>query len=177
MAVSAMSQHNLQQRLDQDFKFAPSERPKRRRPIAAATTPVIAALALTASFILAALIHVSSYARLAQLEYRRQALASEARLIEAGNMQLRFEVERARAQERVVTVAQSLGMGLVEPASQVDYIIMPTAAARAAANGRIAASDAVLRDEALARQIRSIVTADWASAMRTAAVSAPVAHP
>jgi hypothetical protein len=173
-----MSQHNLQQRLDQDIQFAPSERPKRRRPIVAANLPVIAAHALTASFIILALVHVSSYARLAQLEYRRQALVTASRQLEAANAQLRFEVERARAQERITTSAQQWGMALADPASQVDYIVLP-----AAAGARRGASDyprynAVLRDFALAQQVTSIITTGWGGgAVRTAAAAPPVMSP
>lgn len=163
-----MSQHNLHQRLDQDIKFAPSERPKRRRPIAATHKPVIAAFALTASFILAALIHVSSYARLAQLEYRRQELAADARLLKADNTQLRFEVERARAQERVVAIAQQWGMTLADPSSQVDYILMP-ARARVASGAGIPEPYAVLRDIELARQVTCLVTAGWGGSAWAAA--------
>ena len=159
-----MSQQNLQQRLDQDIHFAPSERPKRRRPIAAANRPVIAALALTASFILAALFHVSSYARLAGLEYRRQALLAEARLVEAANMQLRFEVERGRAQERVTAIACNWGMTLADPASGVDYIVLPAAGDRPQS-----ALWAAVRDAAVARQITSVVTTGCASALHAAA--------
>jgi len=171
-----MSQQSLQQRLHQDIKFAPSERPKRRRPIAAANRPVIAALALTASFIFAAFVHVSSYARLARLEYQGQALASHARCLEAANTQLRFEVERARAQERVVAVAQAWGMTLADPSSQVDYIVLPTqAGGGGAAQGLQLYS--VLRDLALARQVSAVVTTGWGAAAQGAAGGQQVARP
>jgi cell division protein FtsL len=168
-----MSQHNLQQRLHQDIEFAPSERPKRRRPIAAANRPVITALALTASFIMAALIHVSSYARLAQLEYRRQALVAEAARIDAANSQLRFEVERARGQERVTGIAQQWGMALADPACEVDYIVLPAAAGP----GSHPRYYAVLRDLALEQQVTSIVTTGWGGAVQTAAAGQRVARP
>jgi len=158
-----MSQQMMQQRLDQDIKFAPSERPKRRRPIAAANTPVIAALALTASFFVVSALHVSSYAGLAKLEYRRQALAAEARSLEAENTRLRFDVERARAQERVVGIAQQWGMTLADPASQVDYIILPHAVATASGGSN---TYALLRDLSLAQQVSSVVTTGWGGAAR-----------
>jgi len=173
-----MPQQTLQQHLDQDIKFAPSERPKRRRPIAAANAPVIAALALTASFIIAALFHVNAYARLAQLEYRRQALIADARLLDAANIQLRFEIERARAQERVVAVAQQWGLALADPASEVDYIVLPAAASIVAADpAGDAGPYAVLRDTALARQVSSLVTTGWGGAAQGPAGSQQVARP
>jgi cell division protein FtsB len=167
-----MSQHNLQQRSDKDYKFAPSERPKRRRPIAAAHRPVIAALALTASFIIAALVYVSSYARLAQLEYRRQALTADARGLEAENAQLRYEVERARAQEHVVSIAQTWGMTLADPSSQVDYILMPERADVADAPG-VPEPYAVLRNAELAQQVGCLVTTGWAGAAGSQQVARP----
>ncbi|UCH36123.1 MAG: hypothetical protein JSV65_07140 [Armatimonadota bacterium] len=173
-----MSQQNLQQRLDQDFKFAPSERPKRRRPIAATHRPVIAALALTASFIIAGLVYVSSYARVAQLEYRRQALVAEARSFEAANTQLRFDVEQARAQERVVSVAQQWGMALADPASEVDYIVLPPASGVTAADARRDAHPyAVLRDQALAQQVSSVITTGLRGAAEGAAGGQQMARP
>jgi hypothetical protein len=171
-----MSQQNLQQRLHQDTNFAPSERPKRRRPIAAANRPVFAALALTAPFIIAALIHVSSYARLAQLEYRRQALVADARRLEAANSQLRFEIERARAQERVVAVAQHWGMAPADPCSEVDYVLLPAASCLAGADQGLELY-AVLRDCALARKVSAVVTTGWGSAAQGAAGGQQVARP
>lgn len=172
-----MSQQNLQQRLDQDITFAPSERPKRRRPIAATNGPLIAALALTASFILAALVHVSSYARLAQLEYRRQALVAEARGLEAANMQLRFEIERARTQERVTAIAEQWGMTLSDPASEVDYVVLPAAAEEGVCSHGSPACYAVVRNLALAQQVTSVITTGWDSAVRTAAAGQPALRP
>ncbi len=110
--------------------------------------------------------HVSSYARLAHLEYRRQALVAESRCLEAANMQLRFEVERARAQGRVTAAAQEWGMTLADPASQVDYVLLPAAAVT-----RGPGLYALLRDSALAQQVASVITADTSSAMQTAAVT------
>jgi len=170
-----MSQQNSQQRSNQDTNFAPSERPKRRRPAAAANAPVIAALALTAFFILAALIHVSSYARLAQLEYRRQALIADTRCLEAGNCQLRFDIERARAQERVVVAAQNYGMTLADPSSQVDYVVLP--AESCVAGGDLSPElCAVWRDRALARKVSAVVTTGWGGAAQGAAGGQQVAR-
>jgi hypothetical protein len=159
---------------NQDIKFAPSERPKRRRPIAEANLPAIAALALTASFIIVAFIYVSAYARLAQLEYRRQALTAEVRVLEAANVQLCFQIEHARARERVVAAAEQWGMALADPSSQVDYIVMP---ATRAGDARGAAPDAVLRNLALARKVTSIVTTGWGGAAQGAAGGRQVARP
>jgi len=169
-----MSQQTTQQQSNQDIKFAPSERPKRRRPNAAANLPAIAALALTASFIIGAFIYVSSYARLAQLEYRRQALAADVRLLEAANIQLCFQIERARARERVVAAAQQWGMALADPSSQVDYIVMPAARG---GDARGVEPYAVLRNVVLARQVSSIVTTGWGGAAQGAAGGRQVARP
>jgi hypothetical protein len=158
-----MSQQMLQQRLDQDYKFAPSERPKRRRPIAATNKPVIAALALTASFCLISALHVASYAGLARLEYRRQAAVAQVRRLEADNTKLRFDVEQARAQERVVGIAQQWGMALADPASQVDYIILPRVVATIP-GGRN--PYLLLRDLNLTQQVSSVVTTGWGGAAR-----------
>lgn len=178
MAVSAMSQQQLQQRLDQDFQFAPSERPKRRRPIAAANKPAVAALALTATLIIAALAHVSSHARLAELEYGRQALIAEARSLQAANAQLRFEVERSRAHERICDLAQRWGMALADPACDVDYIVLPAAAGNGAADpDRHPRTYAVLRDLGLAQQVDSVVTTGWGGAAEGAAGGQQVARP
>jgi hypothetical protein len=169
-----MSQQMMQQRLDQDYKFAPSERPKRRRPIAAANTPVIAALALTASFFVAAGLHVSSYAGLAKLEYRRQALAAGARALEAENARLRFDVERGRSQERIVAIAQQWSMTPADPSCQVDYIIVPHAALAASGGGN---AYALLRDPSLARQVSSVITTGWGGGARGPAGGQQMARP
>ncbi|HUT73707.1 MAG TPA: hypothetical protein VM221_02585 [Armatimonadota bacterium] len=146
--------------------------------MATARQPVIAALALTAFFIIAALVHVSSYARLAQFEYQRQALVAETRCLEAANSQLRFDVERARAQERIAAVAQQWGMTVADPAGEVDYIILPSAAgAPVAGSGHYPRFHAVLRDFALARQVTSVVTTGWSPAVRTAAGTAQMGRP
>jgi len=171
-----MSQQNSQQRLHQDINFAPSERPKRRRPVAAANRPVFAALALTAPFIIAALIYVSCYARLAQLEYRRQALVADARCLEAANSQLRFEIERARAQERVIAVAQQWGMAPADPSSQVDYVLLPIESCAAGAD-QSPELYAVVRDRALAQKVSAVVTTGWGGAAQGAAGGQQVARP
>jgi len=110
-----------------DVSLAPSERP-RVRPVTATAKLLIAALALTASLFPLLYLYVGAYAQVARNEYHRQAAVTRLRDLEAENARLRCRIDAARAPVRIIAATAAQQLVLADPATGVDYILLPAGA-------------------------------------------------
>lgn len=88
----------------------------------------LAALALTALFIIGPLQYIAAYARIARNEYRRQRLARELRALQSANISLRVRLDSLHSRDRVMAFAQEQDMRLVDLKTDVVFLPIPASA-------------------------------------------------
>jgi len=122
-----MSQHATQQQTRPDVSLAPSERTDVCRPASARSRLAFVALALTATLsVLIAVVYVGAYARVTENEYTRQALYRELRSLEVENARLRCDIDALRSQAHLVAAATAQQLVPADPATGVDYVLVPS---------------------------------------------------
>jgi len=86
----------------------------------------LAALALTALFIIGPVQYIAAYARIARYEYSRQRLARELRALRSANISLQMRLDGLRSRDRIMAFAQENDMRLAD--LDTDMVFLPTPA-------------------------------------------------
>jgi hypothetical protein len=94
----------------------------------------LAFLGLTLALPLLALLYVSAHAVVAEVEYSRQSLAREVETLRSQNMALHYQLTQAADLNRVTRFAQAAGMRPADPASESDFLALPSSGPQIAQN-------------------------------------------
>ena len=88
----------------------------------------LAALALTALFIIGPIQYIGAYARIARNEYCRQRLARELRIRRSANITLRMRLDGLHSRDRIMAFAQEQDMRLADLSTDVVFLPTPASA-------------------------------------------------
>jgi hypothetical protein len=137
----------------------------------------IAALALTAFFVIGPIQYIAAYARIARNEYRRQALARELRELRSKIINQRMRLDSLRSRDRIMAFAQEQNMEMANLADDVVFLPAPAAGDRVGSDRNLGTSWAATHKARVAATLSSLFARRGGGTGRAEASTLTREHP